>query len=100
VPLGLIINELVTNAIKHSQPSNGGGRVQIVHKTTPDSFSISVSDEGNGPLLHAGTQTAGIGARMVESFTRQIDGAITKGRSPGGYFVAVTVPRRADLALN
>jgi two-component sensor histidine kinase len=100
VPLGLIIDELVTNAIKHSQPSSGGGCIQIVHKTTPDSFSISVSDEGDGPVLDAGTQTAGIGARMVESFTRQIDGAITKGRNPAGYFVTVTVPRRADLALN
>jgi two-component sensor histidine kinase len=97
VPLGLIINELVTNAIKHSQPSNGGGCVQIVHKTTPDSFSISVSDEGNGPLLHAGMQTAGIGARMVEAFARQIDGLITTGRKPEGYFVTVTVPRRAEL---
>ena len=100
VPLGLIVNELVTNAIKHSQPSSGNGRIQIVHKTAPDSFSITVSDEGDGPQLHADTQTAGIGARMVEGFARKIDGSITKGRNPAGYSVTVTVPRRADLALN
>jgi two-component sensor histidine kinase len=100
VPLGLIINELVTNAIKHSQPSSGGGRVQIVHRTAADSFSITVSDEGNGPPPHADAQTAGIGARMVEAFARQVDGAIKKGRNPDGYFVTVTVPHRADVALN
>ena len=35
VPLGLIVNELVTNAIQHSRPSGGGGRVHIVLKTAP-----------------------------------------------------------------
>src|SRR4029077_3145561 len=64
VTLGLIVNELVTNAIKHSQPASGNGRIQIVHKTAPDSFSITGSDEGDGPQLPADTQTAGIGARM------------------------------------
>jgi two-component sensor histidine kinase len=100
VPLGLITNELVTNAIKHSSPPSGGGRVQIVHKTAQDSFSITVSDEGNGPPLEAETQTAGIGARMIEAFARQIDGAITKGRNPAGYSVTLTVPRRTDRGLN
>jgi two-component sensor histidine kinase len=100
VPLGLIVNELATNAIQHSRPSSRGGRVQIVLKTAPESFSITVSDEGNGPPLHADTQTSGIGARMVEAFARQIDATITEGRNPAGYAVTVTVPRRADRALN
>ena len=92
VPLRLIVNELVTNAMKHFATSSGNGRIQIVHKTAPDSFSITVSDEGDGPQLHADTQTAGIGARMVEGFARKIDGSITKGRNPAGYSVTVTVP--------
>ena len=96
VPLGLIVNELVTNAIQHSRPSSGGGRVQIVLQTAPDSFSITVSDEGNGPPLHAETQASGLGARMVQAFARQIEATITKGRSPEGYAVTVTVLRRAD----
>jgi two-component sensor histidine kinase len=53
VPIGLIVNELVTNATQHSRPPSGGGRVQIALKTAQDSFSISVSDEGNGPPLQA-----------------------------------------------
>lgn len=99
VPLGLIVNELVTNAIQHSRPSSKGGRVQIALKTAPDQFSISVCDEGNGTPLHADTQTSGIGARMIEAFVRQIDATITKGRSSAGYRVTVTVPRRADRAI-
>jgi len=91
---------LVTNAIQHSRPSSRGGGVQIVLKTAADSFSVSVSDEGNGPPLHADTQASGLGARMVEAFARQIEATITKGRSSAGYAVRVTVPRRADQALN
>jgi len=100
VPLGLIVNELVTNSIQHSRPSSRGGRVQIALKKAPESFTISVSDEGNGPPQHADTQTSGIGARMVEAFARQIEATITKGRSSAGYAVRITVPRRADRALN
>jgi two-component sensor histidine kinase len=101
VPLGLIVNELVTNAIQHSRPSSRSGRVQIALKTAPDSFSICVSDEGNGPPPQADTQTSGIGARMVEAFARQIEATITKERSSAaGYAVRVTVPRRADRGLH
>ena len=100
IPLGLIVNELVTNAIKHSRTSSGSERVQIVLKAAPDSLSITVSDKGNGPLLDAATQSSGIGARMVEAFARQIDATITKGCNPAGYAVTITVPRCADQALN
>jgi chemotaxis family two-component system sensor kinase Cph1 len=103
MPLGLIINELVTNAIQHSVPSGGGGRVHIVLKTAPDSFSISVSDLGDGPIAKrvAGiAQSDGIGARMIEAFVRQIDATITKERSPDGYTVTVTVPRRVEPAID
>jgi two-component sensor histidine kinase len=100
VPLGLIVNELVTNAIQHSRPSGGGGRVQIVLRTAPDTFPISVLDEGNGPALQADAPTHGLGARMVEAFSRKIDATITRGRGPAGYEVTVTVSLRADAAVN
>jgi two-component sensor histidine kinase len=100
VPLGLIVNELVTNAIKHSQPSSGSGRVQVALKTMPDGFLITVADPGQGPLPHAETQSSGIGARMVEALARQAAAAITKGRNPAGYAVTVTVPHRADRAVD
>jgi two-component sensor histidine kinase len=82
VPLGLVVNELVTNAIQHSRPYRSG-RVQIVLKTAPDSFSISVSDEGNGPPLQTDAQTSGLGTRMVEAFARKIGCNGHKRARPG-----------------
>jgi two-component sensor histidine kinase len=95
-PLGLIVNELATNAILHSRPSGRCGRVDVVLKTAPDSFSITVSDKGAGPPPAGETQTSGLGARMIEAFGRQIDATITSERNAAGYAVTVTVPMRAD----
>ena len=96
IPLGLIVNELVTNAIKHSRPLGRNGRVQVTLKTAPDRFSITVSDKGKGPPPRADPQTSGIGAQMVASLARQVDATIAKERAAAGYAVTVTVPRRAD----
>ena len=49
VPLALIVNELITNAIQHSRPPGESGNVHIVLKDHADNFSISVSDPGDGP---------------------------------------------------
>ena len=66
VPLALIVNELVTNAIQHSQPAAKGGRVQILLKRASDNFSMMFCDPGEGPTanqtsgpdaLHAGLGT-------------------------------------------
>ena len=100
VPLALIVNELVTNAIQHSRPEGEGGRVHVVLKSiSPDHFSVSVSDSGDGPAL---TRPSGVrlGTRIVDSLARQIDATISKVRRPSGYSVTVTVPRSPGPAVD
>jgi two-component sensor histidine kinase len=93
VPLGLIVNELVTNAIQHSRPAGEGGSVHIVLEADAGNFSMSVSDPGDGPpVSQAGeldARRAGLGTRLVETLSRQINAAVTKGRSAAGYTVTV-----------
>ena len=99
VPLGLIVNELVTNAIQHSRPEGEGGCVHIVLKSNAENFSISVSDPGSGPAaaqaeeLATGIGQVGLGTRIVEQLTRQINATVKRGPVPSGYSVALTVPR-------
>ena len=90
VPLALIVNELVTNAIRHSRPVAEGGSVHVVLTRTPDDFTISVSDSGDGP--DTAQTTAGLGTRIVETLARQINATVAKGRVAAGYTVTVTVP--------
>jgi len=71
IPLGFIINELVTNAIKH-----GEGRVEARLKGQPGKgCTLTVSNDG--PALPDGFDPAtstGLGMKVVQSFTRQIGG--------------------------
>jgi two-component sensor histidine kinase len=86
VPLALIVNELLTNAIQHSE----GGAVRIAISDHPEGFSVSVSDPGPGPdPTHS---EAGLGTRLVDALVRQINTTIAKGILAAGYTVTVTVP--------
>ena len=91
VPLALIMNELVTNAIQHSRAVETGGRVHLVLKNTTENFSIRISDPGNGP---DDAHTTGLGTTIVEALAHQIDATVTKGRLPTGYAITITVPHR------
>jgi two-component sensor histidine kinase len=99
VPLGLIVNELVTNAIQHSRPAGDGGSVHIVLEADAGNFSISVSDPGDGPAVpqanELGARRAGLGTRLVETLSRQINATVTKGCSAAGYTVTVAAAHGA-----
>jgi two-component sensor histidine kinase len=92
MPLALIVNELVTNAILHSRPAREGRGAHVVLRCEPDSFSISVSDSGDGPP--AGHANAGLGTTIVDTLCQQIKATIAKERLVEGYTVTVNVPHR------
>jgi two-component sensor histidine kinase len=90
VPLAILVNELVTNAIQHAKPVGEAGIVRVLLTANGDAFSISVSDAGDGP---DGAQThVGLGTRIVETLARQVNGVVTKEQGAAGYRVTVTVP--------
>ena len=86
VPLALIINELVTNVIKHVGPP-----CNIALRADSDrSLKLTVSDHGAGPPLENASQ--GLGSRIIQAFSTQLRATVeTKRRSPG-YTVELTVP--------
>jgi two-component sensor histidine kinase len=95
VAIGLIINELVTNAIKY-----GHGQVAVDFADTPEGFALSVSDEGAG-MAASEVQTTGrgFGMKIVRLLVSQLDGAVVYGAAPAGgrWTVRVTFPR--DIAI-
>jgi len=90
VPLALIVNELLTNAIQHSRPSGAGGTVHVTVSRGSDDFLVSVSDPGSGP--DPAQTTFGLGTRLVDALTHQINATITKQKSVASYTITVTVP--------
>lgn len=76
VPIGLIVNELVTNASKH-----GGGQITVaVEKSASGGYSLSVSDDGAGlpPGFDPGSGR-GLGMKVVSSLVQQLGGRLLFG---------------------
>src|SRR5690242_15036751 len=96
VPLGFIVNELVTNAVKHGQ-----GKIIVSLETTPElGRCLSVSNGGPGPpdrFDPGGSKRLGL--RMVQALVRQINGRLQVGRGPGeqGACVKVFFPSAAAV---
>jgi two-component sensor histidine kinase len=97
VQIGLIVNELVTNALRHSRPVGEDAGIRVVLRKNPDGFAIDVCDPGDGPAT--AQSEPGLGTRIIETLAHQINATVAKGRVATGYTVTVTVPHRgADQA--
>jgi len=88
VPLGLILNELVTNALKHAFPDRAGGNVHIALLRPSDAgCRLVVADDGIG--LPAGFDLENartLGLRMVRSLIHQVDGSLQVRSEAGSRF--------------
>jgi len=86
VPLGLIINELITNSVKHAFTSSG--RITIELKEDGSEFTLTVADNGVGlPLGFVPGESDALGLRLVAGLVDQIDGTLeTLGRDEGAEF--------------
>ncbi len=95
VPCGLIINELLSNALKYAFPNGRKGTLHVrLHRAKPDSLALSISDDGVG--LPEGLDIrapATLGLRIVNSLVAQLKGTLTQGPAPGASFT-VTFPVR------
>jgi two-component sensor histidine kinase len=92
IPLGLIVNELVTNAVKYAFPSDKRGTVAVTLKRIPGELRLTVSDDGKG----ADPQRAdsGLGGRLVDTFARQLGGQVERVSSNKGTIVSLALPSR------
>jgi two-component system, sensor histidine kinase PdtaS len=83
VPCGLILNELVTNAIKHAFPDRDHGEIRIaLTRQLGNEVLLSVSDNGVGLPDHLDTRTTEtVGLQLVELLATQLDGEISIHRS-------------------
>jgi two-component sensor histidine kinase len=84
VPLGLIVNELITNSLKYAFPNGEKGNIDLsLEKLKDDDFQLKISDDGIGKPLDAKVRGTGFGTQLVELLTRQIDGKMIQDISNG-----------------
>ena len=82
VPLGLIVNELLTNSLKYAFPDNGRGSIYILLQKQPGAIlHLEVGDNGIGKS--GITQGTGFGAQLISLLTRQLNGIMKEEISSG-----------------
>jgi two-component sensor histidine kinase len=88
IPCGLIINELVTNALKHGFPDGRTGTVQVVfHQLAPDRMELRVTDDGIGlPADIDPRRATTLGLELVFTFADQLGAEATVERGAGTTF--------------
>lgn len=88
VPCGLIINELVSNVIKHAFRDKKGGKMWLsLHLTDDNQIELMVADNGSGlPNGFNINSSNSLGMQLVNSLVNQLDGSIKIKRSNGTKF--------------
>jgi two-component system, sensor histidine kinase PdtaS len=69
--ISIIVNELVTNAIKHAFNGERPGNVWVTGKAAAG-FELVVRDDGTGIAATRGSNGSGLGTKLIESFVRQL----------------------------
>jgi two-component sensor histidine kinase len=94
VPCGLVVNELLSNALKHAFPSGRGGSIRVqLDKQDDGSIALRLRDDGIGlPPAFDLDRTETLGLRLVQGLVQQIDGTIIIERPEAGAAFSVVFP--------
>ncbi|HWW56328.1 MAG TPA: histidine kinase dimerization/phosphoacceptor domain -containing protein [Sphingopyxis sp.] len=96
VSMGLVVTELVINALKHAFPDGRPGHVVVGYAGKGDNWILSVSDDGVGMDENAERSQAGLGTRIVQALAKQLGAEISVDDAAPGTRVALT--RTAQIA--
>ena len=92
VAVGLIVNELVTNALKYAFPDERGGVVNVtLHGKTASELELVVEDNGKGCPEDA---KEGLGSRIVRLLAQQLGTTIRREGANPGCRVSLTISER------
>ncbi len=84
VPIGLIVNELLTNALKYAFPEKQGGTINISLEKTKDNYlKLKVRDNGVGKTEGLAPQGTGFGSQLVKLLTQQLNGTMVERTDKG-----------------
>jgi len=91
IPCGLIVNEMLTNSLKHGFTEGGEGEVRLVLRPEDDEHvHLEVGDTGVGlPADFEARRGRSLGMQLIADLARQLGGRLDIGEGPGAHFVVV-----------
>ena len=99
IPVALVVNELVSNCLKHAFPADARGRILVTLREDGDSFALAVEDDGMGIPEKGDASRAraepGVGAELVQALVGQLHGKLVSGAGATGKGarVSIRIPR-------
>ena len=95
-PLALIINELVTNALKHAFPRGEQGTISIsLKKNGIEKLEATVQDDGVGVQMPLGGPGEGRGYTILQALAEQLQGEVVHSTGQGTTWQLIFAPREA-----
>jgi two-component sensor histidine kinase len=97
ISVGIIVTELVTNALKYAYPNEGGPiRVRLA-ATDNDNLALTVEDEGIGhPGSIQSAKGTGVGSRIVDAMSRSLGGELRQNGEHGGFRSVLLFPQSLE----
>lgn len=101
VPLGLILNEAITNSIKYAFPNDREGVIKIALSNTSDSqYLLEISDNGIGIPSHSNNKRAGsLGMSLMAGLSEDLDGSLSIENNNGAIIRILFVRRKGGISF-
>jgi two-component sensor histidine kinase len=94
VPVGLIVNELLTNSLKYAFPAGKKGEIKLSLETIDSHIlKLKIADNGVGKSLDSLPKGTGFGTQLVDLLTRQIDGKLVQ-EVDNGTLISINFKRQ------
>ena len=94
VKIGLIVSELLTNALQHGFKGRDSGMVELkTQRLSADALRIVVSDDGVG--MTDTDESQGLGTRILNSLVESVEAGLTYSTSDVGTVAVLDIPKRA-----
>lgn len=91
IPVGLIVNELITNSIKHAASAGEKTKISILGEKTGDQYMLRISDSGPGFDFIQESGGSTLGLKLVRGLAGQIRATINQFNENGSIFI-ITFP--------
>jgi len=98
VPVGLILNEAIVNAIKHAFPENRKGTISVsLHLTAENRILLKIIDDGIGVSKDFESNNASLGMKLIKGFSGELNGKL-KFETDSGLEISLEFDYVANLA--
>jgi two-component sensor histidine kinase len=92
VAIGIIVNELVMNAVKYAYP-DGAGPIHIVLAANGDDLELSIADDGVGLNAKTDPRSTGMGQRIVTAMAQKLDASVERDPNHAGTRIVLRFSR-------